>query len=250
MAVSFIVAPTATGSTTSLTIAIPAEVQENDLMLLIVESANEVVSITSPSGWVEVPNSLVSIGTPADINATRLTLFYKLATTSESSVVIADAGDHVLGTIAVFRGIDLISPFHKIATGFSESAITSLSFPSVITTADDCMIVNIMTSSAEDADKPSIVGSWSNASLGSLTERVDTNLKHGNGGSIAIATGTLATSGSSGSTTATIFEASFIAYLTLALKTPSASSDGSSNNNIAKKFHSRLNSILSSKRIK
>lgn len=60
------------------TVALPAGIQVNDILVLEIETANQVVTITNQNGgaWTEVTDSPQGTGTAGGTTATRLTVFW------------------------------------------------------------------------------------------------------------------------------------------------------------------------------
>lgn len=186
-----------------------------DYALLFVESSNE--TIAAPSGWSEVANSPQGTGTAATEGAVRLAAFQRFAaSTSESTVTIADTGDHTTAQIHVFGGVDATTPINVSAGSVLATADVSWTFPSVTTTRPDCLIVNAAAND-RDTNSAALISGWTNSSLSSLTERHDQTVANSTGGGLAIASGGLATAGGSGETTATNVTSTTAAYLTIAL---------------------------------
>ena len=99
MAVKYVAAGTFASGTGAITVTVPSGYQNDDLFLLFVESANQ--AIRTPSGWSILPDSPQGTGTAAA--ATRLSIFYKWVSGTQSSVSVDDAGDHTGGLIHCYR---------------------------------------------------------------------------------------------------------------------------------------------------
>jgi len=191
--------------------------QAGDVALLAVQSVGaEPVTLSTPAGFVEVNNSPQSTGT--GLNGTRLTLFWCRATSSSMPTpTTADAGDHVAAVMVTFRGcIGTGDPWDTTAGDVKASASTTLTYPSVTTGQDNCLIVMIGT---RDGD---FSGAWSgvpsNGNLSGIAERADDGQQaNGVGGGIAFYDGGLATAGATGTSAATV-SSSINAMMTVALK--------------------------------
>ncbi|MGK2899207.1 MAG: hypothetical protein ACSLE9_11045, partial [Burkholderiaceae bacterium] len=185
-----------------------------DYALLCVESANQ--AIAAPSGWAELTGSPQGTGTAAAAGGVRLAVFGKFAASaSEADVSVADTGNHTTAIITVYRGVDSTTPVH-ITAGSVQAATTAMSWPSVTTTLNDCLIVLACAQDTDAASTATCAG-YTNAALGSLTEVHDQTVTSGAGGGLVIATGTKATAGATGATTATGSTSVTHAYLTIAL---------------------------------
>lgn len=200
--------------TTALTVLPPGSLQNQDLLLCLVESANE--AITTPSGYTQVANSPQSTGTAATAGGVRLGVFYKFTNGTESNLTVADTGNHTTAIIVAFRGVDPTTPIHITAGRVDASATSALSWSAVTTTIDNCLIVNCVALDKDLADTDTL-SSAANASLANVTERHDQTVASGVGGGLAVITGELATAGSSGTTTATGDTSTTHAYITIAL---------------------------------
>ena len=192
--------------------------QSGDVALLIVESANQAISLSTPAGFAEVTNSPQGTGTAAGTAATRLAVYWKRATTSaEAQPTVADSGDHQIARIITFRGVIASgNPWDVTAGNVASSASTSVSIPGVTTTVANTLVVTIVAN-ATDTSSARTSG-WTNTNLASLTERVDSNTKSGNGGGFGVATGVKATAGATGNTTATLATSSVQGRMSIALK--------------------------------
>lgn len=207
-------ASVAVAGTGDLTVGLPGNLRENDIMLLFVETANEVVA--APSGWVAVADSPQGTGTPGDAAATRLSVFWKRAVLSETAPVITDPGDHVVAQIFAARSCIATGNPWDVTSGNTGSSSTSVSIPGDTTTVNNCLVV-LAVSNGTDTATPQTSG-YTNGDLSSLAEVDDFNSTQGNGGGFAVATGGKATAGTYGATTATLANASTQGRMSIALK--------------------------------
>jgi hypothetical protein len=210
-------AGSAVSGTGAITPAWPTH-QSGDVALLIVESANQAITLSTPAGFAAVTNSPQGTGTAGGTSATRLTVFWKRATTSaEPNPTVADSGDHQIARIITFRGVVASgNPWDVTAGNVASSASTSVSIPGATTTVANTLVVAIVTNGTDTSSAQA--GSWANSNLTSLTERVDGGTTSGNGGGFAIATGVKATAGAYGTTTATLSTSSRQGRMSIALK--------------------------------
>lgn len=216
MAVTFVSVGSIASGSGSITVGVPSSYSSGDLLLLICESANQTIS--APSGWTEIGSQeSQGTGTAGAVGGVRLAVFYKFASSSESSVTVSDSGNHTGGIMVAFRGVDTSTPFNTYASGIDSSATSSLSWPTVTTDIDGCMIINCVASDYE-VISGSRLSSWANSSLVSITEAVDTYYSAGAGGGIGMAYGIKTSAGSVNATTCTEVSAEVHGYLTLALK--------------------------------
>lgn len=142
MAISYVGKGAFASGTSGISLTIPSGYQENDLLICLVESANQAVTI--PDGWTECPSSPVSYGTANAVGGVRLTMFYKFASSSESTLSVADSGNHTTGVMLCFRGVNQSQPFNASSSDYESSAVSALSCPSVTTTVANSMILNAM----------------------------------------------------------------------------------------------------------
>lgn len=215
---TFVAAGTHVHGTGALSVGLPTGWAEGDLLIIFAESENQ--NISTPTNWTQLNNSPQGSGTAANDASVRLHVFYKYATSSEGSVTVADSGDHTSAIMHAYRGTAAtpgltVSPIEATA-GDTGTTSTSVTFPAVTTTVNNCLIVNAIAGS-QDTTTPQASG-WTNASLSNVTERSDDYTTDAGGGGISVATGGLATLGSSGSTTATLANTSVQARITFALR--------------------------------
>lgn len=210
---------TPASGTGAVTWPLPASFAERDLLVWVAESANQAVP-TAPTGATQVGSSPQGTGTAAATTATRLTVFAKIATGSETTNSAGDAGDHTLVSCFAIRGAHqtLSDALHVVAGDVAASASTSVTCPGGTTTVPNCLILNIVSNATDSATAQG--SAWANANLGSVTERLDFGTTSGNGGGITVISGTLATAGSIGGTTGTLATSSVQGRITLAIRPP------------------------------
>jgi hypothetical protein len=215
ISLAFVAAGTAVSGTGAITVAWPAH-QAGDIAILFVESCGgQAATLSTPAGFVNVTNSPQSTGTGTA--GTRITAFWCRATSSSmSSVVVGDPGDHVYGRILTFRNVIATGdPWDVTAGGIKATASTTTTFGTVTTSVDNTLIV--LAASRGNDSTSAAWSSWTNANLSNLTERSDGGTTSGNGGGIGVATGVKATAGSTGQTTATV-TSNVDGHMTIALK--------------------------------
>ena len=204
-----------TATTTALTPNKPT-INADDIWLCVVETANQSLSLTTSNNFAQITNSPQGTGTAGGTTATLLAVYYVRATGSQASPVFADPGDHTIGRIIVVRGcIASGNPVNISAGDVASSASTSVTIPGATTTADNCLVLAIVSSVTDTAT--SQASGWTNSNLASLVEEIDNWNTTGNGGGFAIASGVKAIAGSYGSTTATLATSSVQGRISLAL---------------------------------
>jgi hypothetical protein len=112
------------------------------------------------------------------------------------------------------------NPFDVVA-GSTIANSTSISFPAVTTTVNDCEIIQIVTYPFDSFNAE--VSGQANAALANITEPFDFGDTTGNGGGFAVTLGEKAVAGAVGNTTATLANTGNMALLTIAMRPPVAS---------------------------
>lgn len=219
MAVEYISIGSVAANAAAITVGLPASRQTDDLLLLLVETANQDVTLTGTdsSNWVQLTSSPQGTGTAAGTAATRLTVYYRWVDGTEANIGVGDSGDHQIAQIINYRGVDTTNPFNAQAGSTRTTAGTTVTYPSVVTTVDDCMVLLMEAHSLPDSNSTAITSGYTNANLTSITERMDQNTNAGNGGGFSLAEGIKATAGTVGTSSATT-TSSVGGMITLALK--------------------------------
>lgn len=215
MAITYVGKSSFASGTAALSVGAVSGVAADDLLLLFVESANQPVA--APSGYTQVTNSPVAIGTAAAAGGVALQVFYRIATGADTTTTVADSGDHTTAIKMAFRGVSTSTPFDATpVSGTKTTASTSSSYPGITTATANAMVVY---ASALDLDAASTAttSGQANANLTSVTERHDQTTSSGFGGGLVITTGMKATAGATGNLTATVTSTTQV-YLTLALR--------------------------------
>jgi len=213
--VTFVGAGAMAAGTGAVSPALPSGWQQNDIFLLFCETANQ--AVTAPSGWTAVSGSPQGTGTAGGTAATRLSVFWRRATASESAPTVADPGNHVVAAILAFRNVvESGDPWDVTAGNVLSSASTSVSIPSATTSVPGCMVV-VAVATGPDTNTAQCSG-WLNSNLVGLTELVDYYSNQGNGGGFGVAAGTQTAAGNYGATTATVATSFVQGRLSIALK--------------------------------
>ncbi len=188
-----------TSSGTGDVVAVLPTYSDDDILILIVETANQ--SVSTPSGWTAFTHSPKGTGTAGDTAATACYLFWLRASGSVSAPTITDPGDHAILKVISYSGCkNTGDPYDVIAT--TSGTGTSVTFPEVTTSENDCLIVLIGTDSFDGAGNR--LSAQTNANLSSIAERFDNGAVAGNGGGIWITDGGKASAGATGTTSATL----------------------------------------------
>jgi PKD repeat protein len=217
---TFVAAGAMAGGSGAITPALPAGIQTNDILLLFVETANQVITITNPNGgtWTEVAGSPQAIGSTGGSNATRLTAFWSRYNGTQGAPTLADSGNHQLARMIAVRGCVASGNPWNVTAGGTEAADTSGEIPGATTTVANTLVVTAIATSVPDANGNAAFSAWTNANLTGLTERTDDTISASNGGGLGTATGVKTTAGAYGTTTVTVSQSALDATLSIALK--------------------------------
>lgn len=107
MAISYVRAGGTSGGTTTTFVPYPTSPTAGNLLLLIVANKHDEHTASTPSGWTAPANNSFTggLGTEGTENegTVRITIFYRVATGSESgNVQVTTSGDSVCGIMAEF----------------------------------------------------------------------------------------------------------------------------------------------------
>lgn len=151
-----------------ITVTAPAGRSVGDMLILAVETSNEVV--TTPSGWTAVPGTVVGSGTSAVGSGARITVFYRVADgTASDNATLAAVTNHIQGAIAAYSGSDGTVGTGQWAAGDNTSNPT---FPAITTTVTASLVVLCCAREQSTVD----TSGYSNANLSSITERYDASV--------------------------------------------------------------------------
>lgn len=195
--------------TGTVSTTLPTGFAADDILILAVrgEEADSGTAIATPSGWTKIGSEVVS---GSGSTGSRLAVFWKRATGSETTLTIADSGANTETTMHAISGcITSGDPVNAFATTADDgTADTSLSLDGITTTEDDTLVVFV-------AANGSIATTAMYSSYGWPTNIISPNLKRSDnradigglgtqGGGIGVWTGTMGVAGSiGGSFTAT-----------------------------------------------
>lgn len=196
--------------------------QEKDWTVVCVVTANQ--HIVVPSGFAEPSVSPQFRGTAELAGGIRLAVFAKESDGTETTVSIADSGNHQYAVGFVVRPDAGKVLAIDASAGKNAAASTSHDGNGITTTANDCLVVDIWGTDRDSAG-PSYSGE-ANADLTSLTEQHDAGTTANTGSGIVIYTGEKATAGSVTATTATSAASVAWCAITLALKSIDPPVDG------------------------
>lgn len=216
MAISFVGASALSSGTGGATGTLPSGVADGDVIFLLTESRGD-EPVKHHGGFEEITVQAAGTG----LGSTRLGVYWTKYDSNTTLANLPDAGDHIAIATLAYRGVETVGLcYNQLAADAETGGSTSVTFPAVTTTVNDCWIVNALAY-ATDTATPQASG-WTNSNLTSLNERLDAGTTSGDGGGIAVHDGVLATAGASGATTATLATSALQARVTLALQ-PSGS---------------------------
>lgn len=126
--IAFVGRSASVGRGTNPTATLPTSWQANDL-LIIVGSSN--ANFTTPTGWTSIVNSTV---------APRAFVCWKIATSSESNVVVTNSGSNTTVSMISYRNTNG-TPIDVTSSLTTVSSANSVTAPSVTTTASNDVVV-------------------------------------------------------------------------------------------------------------
>jgi len=217
VAPTFVAAGTTVGGTAARSCALPAGIATDDILLLFIETANQVVTVANQAGgtWTEVTDS------PQSTGGTSLTVFWSRYNGTQTAPTTSDSGDHQLCVIIGVNGVVTTGdPWDVTAGGVDATSDTSGAIPGDTTTVVDTLVVMAVGGDLPDANSTTEFSGWTNADLSSVTEQVDYANKSGNGGSIGVATGGKASAGAYTTTDVTHATSAVKGMISIALKPP------------------------------
>jgi hypothetical protein len=201
------------------------------LTLCLIQTANDPIEAPGVThsmhliGFTQAPWSPVGTGTAATANSTRLTAYYRIATSGSEPawrVYKPAAADHMFYWWITFSDVDTTTPFLALtsaAANVVNPASTSVVLPGADTTGTANVMLIQAASNGRDSTTPQFSGPYVNAALANLTERANIGKQTNLGGQILVLTGEKATGGVIGNTTmSAALNAVLQSRLTLALK--------------------------------
>ncbi len=205
----------AASGTTAITPAFPTGIAADDILITAAECEGVTApgAYTLPSGWAHVTGSPVQEGTN-----TRLWVIWRRYDGVFTAPSLGDSGDHNVGQMIAVRGCPTTgNPWDVVSSAVEAVSDTSATWPGVMTTVDDTLILEIIATGADIASTAQL-GALTNAAYTSITEWMDNWASSGNGGGIGMVSAVKAVKGATGQSTATLATASTKCLMTLALK--------------------------------
>lgn len=196
---------------------LPAGTEVGDLLIMVCEGENSGAFI-SAEGWTLVAQTF-NEGTAG--TGSQCVVLFRIATGSDPHKTATGPTDHQQARIigikkGTFSGTTVEEIFNTTATG-TQTSTKSVSIPGSTTTIDQCLIVACDTGSLPDASSTTEFSGQTNASLTSLTERMDNATAEGNGGSLWCVTGVKEAKGAYSATTGTAVNAAVRCNISVAV---------------------------------
>jgi len=212
--------------TVGVTPAAPAGLATDDIELLICESQDEAISLTTANGFVEVPGSPISVPNATATIATRGACFWRRYA-GQGNPVTNDPGNHILAQRYAFSGcITTGDPWDILPTSSEAVEDTSGSATGGTTGMADCLVAVCVGAAKPDSLGTAEVSAWANVDLANILERADNAGNSGNGGHLGMATGEKASAGLFGATTYTKATSAYKWHFVVALKPPGGAPAG------------------------
>ena len=202
---------------------LPGGLAVDDLLIWTMETEGEDTNAEAlPDSWTGIDGSGGSVASATDsaVDRTRLTIGYIFYSGTPPDLTSTDPGDHHVGVITAWRGVDTTTPIHGQQSSSDSTNDTAMSVTGLTTTLDDCLIVQV-EANGDDNAVGGCVG-WSsvaNANLAAPTVRHAgcAGTSSGSDGSVGVWFGGLATQGATGTLTGTIGASEESASWTIAL---------------------------------
>lgn len=192
MAISFVGVGTVANSTGAITPGLPAGLATNDLMLLVIETANQAITA---SGW-NTAHAAQGQGSAGAAGAVMVTVLYRFYQPGDSDPTTSDSGNHQIGRIVAFRGVDTSTPFED-TDGQSNAASNTQAMPGITSSTAGAVAFYAV---ADDRDIATTGTQWRDDSWlatgvdgGAMTEVMDDFTSDGQGGGIGAAYGDVTT---------------------------------------------------------
>lgn len=214
---TFVASGAFTSSVGAITPALPAGIQADDILVLVLETHQQAASIPTPNGgtWTQFPDSPQGFGTAGANSSSRVTVFWSRYNGTQGDPTTNDPGDHISGRISAFRGCETSGDPFDVTSGAAGDA--AISIPGDTTTLADCLIL-VPVTSEDDGDSFS---AFTNASLANITLRYENTHAQGDQGHVALWTGEKATAGAYNASTLTVSPSGEAwGGMTIALKPP------------------------------
>ncbi len=197
----------------------PTGMAANDICLLVAESENEAISLSTANGFVEVTNSPQFAGTAATNPGNRIAVYWKKTAGGDTAPTVADSGNHQTAQIHCFYNVTASgNPWDITAGGNDAGANDTTGVIPGATTGTANTLVVLIQGDSRDANSTADCSAWTNADLAAITERADNAGNTSLGGGHCMATGEKASAGAYGNTTVTLAGTTYKGAMSIALK--------------------------------
>lgn len=187
-------------STAVPTATLPGTHALNDILVLVIEHANE-AAMAAPTGYARL-GPANGLGSGANAGSMKLSMFWKRDNGSESAPTLTDTGDHTYGFMFAVRGCPTVGdPFHLLGQNFKFATSTTGTSAKGKTCLPDCLITDIFAHHVDQAGANA--SAPTNADLASVTEQFDDSTADGVGGGLVMVSGVKVNPGPIAATTIT-----------------------------------------------
>lgn len=138
----------ATAAQTSLTLNRPTGTTDGDLLVAVINLAS-LSTITAPSGWVLVHDTQHSSG------AGHVSTYYKVASSEPASWSWTFASSTCDGWVGAYTGIKASDPFDASAHSHNLNAVSTITAPSIATTAANALLIGVFVGGGARTGAPS-----------------------------------------------------------------------------------------------
>lgn len=177
----------------------PTGLLEGDFLLAVIEGEGEDTAadeMVDTSAWTLVGSVASATGGAAD--ATRISVWWAWYTAG-LNLNVADAGNHTIGVLTAWRGVDPTTPFAGSATSATDATNDAVADgPSITTTADDAVVVFCLAA----GDNVDYANLSFPVSLTGTATAATVKATSGSDGAVGVFYGTKATAGGTGGFTA------------------------------------------------
>jgi hypothetical protein len=182
----------ASSASAGITIAQPTTVAINDILIIVICTANDVFATWPPTGWTEVPNPPTGFGTAGAAGGVRLLVAWKRATaTTGNAVTTGNPGATNNYTIGQMFAIQDVArrgdPWESTVTNNNTTASTFVTYAAQTTLGPQRFIFQCLGGDADIASTTMVTVSA--LPIAGFTERSDNWVTNGVGGGIWVGTG-------------------------------------------------------------
>lgn len=184
--------------TGAVTPGAPAGNQAGDVLVLVVETADQSLPTDPPTGWSVFDDGYITVPNNDPVTGvTRLSMYWQRLTGAYSEASIGDAGDHTCGIILCIADcVETGTPFLGYGTVSAASATSNIKFGvgssgTQFTSVANVFYVGTAAFALDNGDTNFLPASY--GLLGSVTPTNITNqfseiVRSGNGGGIGVVT--------------------------------------------------------------